>query len=69
MVNGSGLGDGDAANTNTPKIISRRHFLKRSCVSTPATLRITSISGSSKARPKPSTMADEVAEVGVRRGR
>ncbi len=52
MLIGSGLGVNTAANANTRKMIIRRHFLNRSCVSTPARFSSTNTSGSSKAMPK-----------------
>ena len=61
MVTGSGLGEAIPANTNTPKIMNRRHFLIRSWLRIPAMLSITSASGSSKASPKPSSRRSSVA--------
>ena len=56
MVSGSGLGEAMPANTNTPKMMNRRHLRKNSWVSTPGHVEHQHISGSSKASPKPSTM-------------
>ena len=55
-MSGSGLGEAMPANTNTPKMMSRRHLRKNWWVSTPATLSISRASGSSKASPKPISM-------------